>query len=79
MFFRLGLPGDDVMPNQQTAQWAILYVGALGVTELITSMILVFAGGALSRGAPWAVLLLLLGLASVVTAEILILRQPQNK
>ena len=76
---RLGLPGDDVLPNKTTAQWAILYVGVLGVTELITCMILVFAGGALSDGQPWAVLLLLAALGSVVAAEICILRQPQNK
>ena len=42
-------------------------------------MILVFADGPLSEGQPWAVLLLMAGLGSVVAAEICILRQPQNK
>ena len=68
-----------MLPNQATAQWAILYVGVLGFTELVTCMILVFADGPLSEGQPWAVLLLMAGLGSVVAAEICILRQPQNK
>ena len=68
-----------MLSNQATAQWAILYVGVLGFTELVTCMILVFADGPLSEGQPWAVLLLMAGLGSVVAAEICILRQPQNK
>ena len=73
------MPGDDVLPNQTTAQWAILYVGVLGVTELVTCMILVFADKPLAEGRPWAVLLLMAAMGTVVAAEICILRQPQNK
>ena len=54
-------------------------LGLLGLSELATCLILVFAESALGDGAAWAVILLLITIAAIVACMVVILRQPQNR
>lgn len=78
-WLRMGYPSDDMLPNEATAKTAIIFVGCLGLCEFFTCALIVFGADPLSRGAPWAVILLLIFLVMVAGCMLVILRQPQNK
>ena len=78
-WLRLGFPGSDVRPNEKTARTVIIVTGMLGLSELALCLIIVFASGPLADGTWWAVILLLVFIATTLACLVLILRQPQNK
>ena len=79
VWIRLGFPADDVQPNDTTARWAILYTGLLAIAQSACCLVIVFAGGPLSEGKAWAVILLIVLIIAVLVCFSGILRQPQNK
>lgn len=77
-WLRLGFPSDDCVPTQATAQTVIIFVGVLGIFELLTCLLVVFGNEQLASGTWWAVILLLIFIVAILASLGVILRQPQN-
>ena len=75
----MGFATDEMVPNESTAKTVIIFTGLLGVSELLTCMVIVLGSDRLWHAEPWAILLLFGCLALVIGCFVVILRQPQNK
>ena len=76
---KLGFPGDECVPNNDTARTVTRTVMCLAVIQTALCCLIIFGGDYIVDGAAWAIVIMLVLMFAIIGGLVVILRQPQNQ